>query len=112
MAAVRPHVARSILKPFWGLSPAAAKDRRAESYDNYQHLNPNAPHAADVPDEVVPEFPLAGTPARCIETARRMFDRGIDQITIRPYAVNGQPRVSMIRAFAEQVMQPMQRNAR
>ncbi len=113
VAAVRPHVARSILKPFWGLSPAAAaaRERMAGSYDNYRHLSPDAPHAGAVPDEVVPEFALAGTPARCIETARRMFDGGIDQITIRPYAVDGLPRASMIRAFAEQVMQPMQRGA-
>ena len=113
VSAVRPHVAQSILKPFWGLSPAAAgaRARMAERYDNYRHLDPDAPHAGAVPDEVVPEFALAGTPARCIETARRMFDGGIDQITIRPYAVDGLPRASMIRAFAEQVMQPMQRGA-
>lgn len=111
VAAVRPHVARSILKPFWGLSPAAAAaaEKMTGRYDNYQHLNPNAAHADAVPDEVVPEFALAGTPARCIDTARRMFDSGIDQITIRPYAVDGLPRASMIRAFAEQVMQPMLR---
>ena len=114
VSVVRPHVARSILKPFWGLSPAAAAaaERMTGRYDNYQHLNPNAAHADAVPDDVVPEFALAGTPARCIETAQRMFDNGINQITIRPYAVDGRPRASMIRAFAEQVMQPMLRGDR
>ena len=109
VSVVRPHVARAILKPFWGLSPAAAAaaERMTGRYDNYQHLNPNAAHADSVPDEVVPEFALAGTPSRCIEKAARMFDSGIDQITIRPYAVDGRPRASMIRAFAEQVMHPM-----
>ncbi len=113
VAAVRPHVAQAILKPLWGLSPAAAaaRDRMAESYDSYQHLNPDAPHADAVPDEVVPEYAVAGTPEQCIDKARRMFDRGIDQITIRPYAVDGLPRASMIRTFAEQVMQPMLRGA-
>lgn len=110
VAAVRPHVAQAILKPFWGLSPAAAaaRDRMVESYDNYQHLHPDAPHADAVPGEVVPEYAIAGTPEQCIDKARRLFDRGIDQITIRPYAVDGRSRAGMIRAFAEQVMQPMQ----
>ncbi len=113
VAAVRPHVAQAILKPLWGLSPAAAaaRERMVESYDSYQHLNPDAAHADAVPDEVVPEYAIAGTPEQCIDKARRMFDRGIDQITIRPYAVDGLPRASMIRTFAEQVMQPMLRGA-
>ena len=92
-----------------GIGTKALVAQMTGRYDNYQHLNPNAAHADAVPDEVVPEFALAGTPARCIDTARRMFDSGIDQITIRPYAVDGLPRASMIRAFAEQVMQPMLR---
>lgn len=111
LAAVRPHVAQSILKPFWGLSPAAAaaRERMAPRYDNYQHLHPDAAHADAVPDEVVPEYAMAGTPAQCMAKARRLFEGGIDQITIRPYPVDGQPRAAMIRAFAEQVMHPMMR---
>ena len=114
VSAVRPHVAQSILKPLWGQSPAAAaaKESMAVRYDNYQHLNPQAAYADAVPDEVVPEYALAGTPSQCMEKAARMFDGGIDQITIRPYAVGGLPRASMIRAFAEHVMQPMMRSQR
>lgn len=112
MAAVRPHVARSILTPRWQLSEAAAaaREKLEGLYDNYEHLNPAAAHAESVPDEVVPEYAIAGTPSECIEQVARLFEMAIDQITIRPYAVDGAPRRTMIESFANQVMEPLVRS--
>jgi len=112
MAAVRPHVARSILTPRWQLSEAAAaaREKLEGLYDNYEHLNPAAGHAGSVPDEVVPEYAIAGTPSECMEQVARLCEMEIDQITIRPYAVDGAPRRTMIESFAKQVMEPLARN--
>ena len=104
--AVRPHVAQGLTSPLARLSPDAAAARQAllASYDTYQHMHPGAQHAAVVPDEVIPEFALAGTPDDCVRQARAMFDAGIDEITIRPYALPGRSRLATIETFARQVV--------
>ena len=72
-------------------------------------LNPEASHADVVPDEVVPEYAIAGTPTECVDQVLELFEMPIDQITIRPYAVDGAPRSTMIECFAEQVVEPLGR---
>ncbi len=113
LSAVRPHVARSLLTPQWGLSAraAAVRDQIRPMYDYYEHMNPTAQHAELIPDEVVPEFALAGTPSECIEQASQLFEWGTDQITIRPYAAQGTPRIAAIQSFAEYVMKPLRGKA-
>lgn len=112
LAAVRPHVARSLLTPQFELSPAAAaaRDKLRSLYDYYEHMSPAAHHAELIPDEVVPEYAIAGTPSECIEQAARLFDLGIDQITIRPYGAEISPRITAIQSFAEQVMKPLRQH--
>jgi 5,10-methylenetetrahydromethanopterin reductase len=107
--AVRPHVARALLYPLWPISPAAqrASERMRRAYDVYQHLAPGAGHAASVPDEIVSDFAVAGTPDECREQVRALFDAGIDDIIIRPYAVDGGARADMIETFAREVMLPL-----
>jgi 5,10-methylenetetrahydromethanopterin reductase len=107
--AVRPHVARALFNPLWPISPAAqrASERMRSAYDVYQHLAPGAGHAASVPDEIVSEFAVAGTPDECREQVRGLFDAGIDDIIIRPYAVDGGTRADMIETFAREVMLPL-----
>lgn len=111
LAAVRPHVARSLITPLWEFSPEAIEARKKLEalYNCYDHLNPSAPHAQAVPDVVVPEFSIAGTAAQCIEQAARVFEAGVDQITIRPYAVEGSSRSAAIEVFAVAVMEPLKR---
>lgn len=106
LRAVRPHVASTLLHVRWGLSEAAqrASDRLQESYDVYEHMSPTARHAELIPEEVISEFAIAGTPEDCIEQARGLFEAGIDEITIRPYGVDGGSRADMIEAFAERVL--------
>jgi len=55
----------------------------------------------------VAEFAIAGTPAECLEQARALFEAGADEITIRPYGVDGAPRRATIEAFAREVMAPL-----
>ena len=111
IAAVRPHVARSLITPLWKFSPEAveAGKQLERLYNCYDHLNPTALHAQAVPDTVIPEFAIAGTAAECREQAARVFDLGVDQITIRAYAAEGSSRSETIQSFARDVMEPLRR---
>ena len=104
--AVRSHVAQGLQSPLARLSPTALEARRQlrTTYNTYDHMHPSAPHAAAVPDEVIPEFAIAGTPDDCLRQAKAMFDGGVDEITIRPYALPGSSRLATIEAFARDVM--------
>jgi 5,10-methylenetetrahydromethanopterin reductase len=112
--AVRPHVASTLRHVHWAMSDAAkaASERIARAYDIYQHMNPEAIHADLVPDEVVTEFAIAGAPAECVEQAIALFRAGIDEITIRPYAVLGASRAETIEQFAREVMEPVRARLR
>jgi 5,10-methylenetetrahydromethanopterin reductase len=108
--AVRPHVVASALRrPQWALSRAAqaASARVQAVYTPYDHMQPGDHYADLVPDEVVREFAIAGTPADCRVQAQALFAAGIDEITIRPYAVDGTPRSDTMAAFAREVMAPL-----
>lgn len=104
--AVRPHVARGLLLGHWGLSESTRRvsELVKERYDYTQHMNPSAPQADVVPDEVVPEFAIAGTPEECIQQIRGLVEAGISEVTIYPYAIEGRPRTATIEAFARDVM--------
>ncbi len=108
IAAVRPHAARSLLTPLWSLSETAqrASERVKASYDYTEHMNPGAAHALAIPDEVVAQYVIAGRPEECIEQVESLFAAGVDEITIRPYGVDGGSRRAMIEAFARDVMHP------
>jgi 5,10-methylenetetrahydromethanopterin reductase len=109
LQAVLPHVASTLRTVHWELSPAAqaARDGINAAYDIYQHMNPSAIHAGLVPDEVVTEFAIAGTPAECVEQAIGLFRAGVDEITIRPYGVLGASRAQTIERFARDVAEPV-----
>jgi 5,10-methylenetetrahydromethanopterin reductase len=104
--AVRPHVARGLLTARWQRSDRAREVsvQVKQMYDYYSHMNPNAPHAQLVPDEVVPEFAIGGTPDECVEQIRGLEAAGIDELTIYPYAVEGGSRSDVIEAFARDVL--------
>jgi 5,10-methylenetetrahydromethanopterin reductase len=109
LAAVRPHVARGLFTPTWSLSEAAQRASEAvkTSYDFYEHMSPTAKHAALIPDEVVTEFAIAGTPADCVAQVQALFEAGADEITIRPYGIDGGSRGATIETFAKEVMAPV-----
>jgi 5,10-methylenetetrahydromethanopterin reductase len=105
-AAVRPHVARGLLTARWERSEATrrASEIVKANYDYNDHMNPHARHAQLVPDEVVPEFAIAGTPNECAEQIRGLEGAGIDELTIYPYAVEGRSRADLIEVFARDVI--------
>jgi 5,10-methylenetetrahydromethanopterin reductase len=113
LAAVRPHVARSLLTHPWPLSEAAQRASEAirASYDFYEHMSPTARHGELVPDEVVAEFAIAGTPNDCLERVTSLFESGVQEITVRPYAANGDSRADMIEVFAREVMEPYRKRS-
>jgi 5,10-methylenetetrahydromethanopterin reductase len=106
LEAVRSHVAQGLLSPLAKLGPAALEARGAlkAAYNTYDHMHPAAPHASVVPDEVIPEFAIAGTPEDCVRYASAAFEAGVDEITIRPYALPGSSRLATIETFACEVM--------
>jgi 5,10-methylenetetrahydromethanopterin reductase len=107
--AVRPHAASGLTSHIAALGEEAlaARKRLQRSYDYYAHMQPGAKHALDVPDEVIPTFSIAGTPAECRAAAEDLFAAGFDEITIRPYAIKGRSRADMIAAFAREVIAPL-----
>jgi 5,10-methylenetetrahydromethanopterin reductase len=107
--AVRPHVARGLLTARWERSARArdVSEQVKQKYDYLSHMNPNAPHAQFVPDEVVPEFAIGGTPDECIEQIRGLEAAGIDELTIYPYALDGGSRSDVITAFARDVLKAL-----
>ncbi len=106
LAAVRPHVAQGLRSPsaVLGAAARAARDAVDREYDVYEHLHPAARHAAAVPDEIVQEFAIAGTPNECRAQVTALFAQGVDEITIRPYPVEGESRASTMKAFARAVL--------
>src|SRR5262249_10965324 len=104
--AVRSHVAQGLSSPLARLSQAALEARAIlpTSYNTYDHMHPDAAHAEVVPEEVIPEFAIAGTADDCVGYCKAAFESGVDEITIRPYALPGKSRLEQIEAFAQEVV--------
>jgi 5,10-methylenetetrahydromethanopterin reductase len=100
---VRAHVSRVVIRPLPAeVDPAMqqAVDRIRSQYDYYQHMVPDAEHAALVPDELVDMFALAGTPDECAERLASITVSGIDQVSIVPFVPAGTSREPTIKTFA------------
>lgn len=112
-AAVRPAVAVNInyTDPAWPLSAPARRAREAvqELYRHDEHMSPDAGEkfARAIPDEVVDEFAIAGTPDECLAKARAIFAAGVDEILTNPYGVAGASRGATVEAFAHAVIAPL-----
>ncbi len=96
------HVARHILHNF----PAplnvdhAVVSRLQTGYDYEEHMVPGARHGELVPDELVEQFALAGTPEQVLDQTRRLLDTGIDRLTIVPRG----DKSYIMDAFAREIM--------
>jgi 5,10-methylenetetrahydromethanopterin reductase len=112
LAAVKSQVAVAVglVNDDWQLSDAArrAGDLARAAYDHNEHMSPDASakFAAIIPDEVAREFAIAGTPEQCVERAQQLFELGVDEILLTPFAVAGGSRSEMIEALARDVMRP------
>jgi 5,10-methylenetetrahydromethanopterin reductase len=104
--AVRPHVARGLLTARWNMSDETRRvsEQVKAAYNYSKHMDPTAEHARLIPESVIPEFALAGTPQECIAQVQGLVDAGVSSVIIQPYAVEGLPRRSTLEAFATQVL--------
>lgn len=100
---VRAHVARVVIRPLPAVIEArqmAAVERIRERYDYYHHMDPEAIHGGEVPDDLVNLFALAGTEAECTARLREILPLGVDQVAIVPFTPRGGDRAETMARFA------------
>jgi alkanesulfonate monooxygenase SsuD/methylene tetrahydromethanopterin reductase-like flavin-dependent oxidoreductase (luciferase family) len=101
---VKPYVARSLRHPLpaelTDVEREAAEQIRA-SYEYGRHLEPGA-HAELVPDEIVADWAVAGTPAECREQLRRLDLRAGERIGLVP--MGREPKAVQVRRLLEEVL--------
>jgi 5,10-methylenetetrahydromethanopterin reductase len=91
---VKSYVARSLRHPLPAeLTPLEreAAERIRASYSFGQHLAPGAPHARLVPDEIVPDWAVAGTPSECRDQLERLDLRENERIGLVPMGRGSKP---------------------
>lgn len=89
---VRPHVARTALRPIAApLDPAEqeAVDEIRAAYDYQQHMVPGSPHSRLVTPSLVRRFSIAGTPAACAQQLVELGAAGVDEVAMIPFAADG-----------------------
>ena len=113
---VKPAVARKLNQPLERLEFSLSKEdlarvsRLHQQYDWYQHLRSGGAHEALIPDDLVPRFCLAGTPAECREQLSgllKLWAGRVHQISITPYTPSPQHRTEIFRHFMEEVVRPL-----
>ncbi|HEU4448603.1 MAG TPA: LLM class flavin-dependent oxidoreductase [Gaiellaceae bacterium] len=101
---VKPYVARSLRHPLPAeLTPVEleAAERIRDSYEYGRHLEPGA-HAELVPDEIVADWAVSGTPAECREQLRSLdLGRG-ERIGLVP--MGAEPKAVQVRRLVEEVL--------
>jgi 5,10-methylenetetrahydromethanopterin reductase len=103
--AVKPYVARSLRHPV----PAELTDIEREaaeaiqaSYAYGQHLAPGAPQARLVPDAIVGDWAVAGTPADCREQLERLALEPGERIGLVP--MGPEPKLLHVRRLVDDVL--------
>jgi 5,10-methylenetetrahydromethanopterin reductase len=102
---VKSYVARSLRHPLPAeLTPlereTAERVKAAYSFD--EHLSPRAGHARVVPDEVVEDWAVAGTPAECREQLGRLDLRPGERIGLVP--MGRDPKPLQVRRLLDEVL--------
>ena len=104
--AVKSYVARSLRHPLPAeLTPLEqeAAERIKASYSYDQHLAPDAEHARLVPDEIVEDWAVAGTPDECRMQLERLDLRPGDRIGLVP--MGSGPKLEQVRRFVSEVLE-------
>jgi 5,10-methylenetetrahydromethanopterin reductase len=104
--AVKSYVARSLRHPLPAeLTPLEqeAAERIRASYSYEQHLAPDADHARLVPDEIVADWAVAGTPDDCQKQLERLDLRRGDRIGLVPMGCG--PKLEQVRRFVSEVLE-------
>jgi 5,10-methylenetetrahydromethanopterin reductase len=102
---VKSYVARSLRHPLPAeLTPLEREtaERVREAYAYGQHLAPGAKHARLVPDEIVEDWAVAGTPAECREQLERLDLREGERIGFVP--MGRDPKPAQVRRLLEDVL--------
>jgi 5,10-methylenetetrahydromethanopterin reductase len=104
-AAVKSHVARVLKRklPF-ELGPETREVVRQirEQYAYYEHMVPGTLHGQLVPDELVEQFAIAGTPDEVREQLQRLAATDlVDEIAIIPHTQQPTDRDRIIRTIGE-----------
>ena len=103
---VRPHVARTALRPHPVALPAGLADEVSElraRYDYYQHMSTAAGHAELVSTELTERFAVAGDPGEVLVKLRELCRLPIDEIALVPFAADERDRISKALRCAELV---------
>jgi 5,10-methylenetetrahydromethanopterin reductase len=104
--AVKSYVARSLRHPLPAeLTPLEqeAAERIRASYSYEQHLAPDADHARLVPDEIVADWAVAGTPDDCQKQLERLDLRRGDRIGLVPMGRGS--KLEQVRRFVSEVLE-------
>jgi 5,10-methylenetetrahydromethanopterin reductase len=104
--AVKSYVARSLRHPLPAeLTPLEqeAAERIRASYSYEQHLAPDADHARLVPDEIVADWAVTGTPDDCRKQLERLDLRRGDRIGLVPMGCG--PKLEQVRRFVSEVLE-------
>ncbi|HSK16708.1 MAG TPA: LLM class flavin-dependent oxidoreductase [Gaiellaceae bacterium] len=102
---VKSYVARSLRHPLPAeLTPVEqeAAERIRAAYEYGEHLAPGASHARAVPDEIVGDWAVAGTPAECREQVRRLELLPGERIGLVP--MGRDPKPVQVRRFLGEVL--------
>jgi 5,10-methylenetetrahydromethanopterin reductase len=103
---VRPHVARTALRPHPVALPASLADEVAElraRYDFYQHMSTAAGHAELVSAELTERFAVAGGPGEVLVKLRELCRLPIDEVALVPFAADEGERITIALKCAELV---------
>jgi 5,10-methylenetetrahydromethanopterin reductase len=101
---VKPYVARSLRHPLPAeLTPVEheAAERIRASYEYRRHLEPGA-HAGLVPDEIVADWAVAGTPADCRAQLASLDLRPGERVGLVP--MGREPKPIQVRRLLEEVL--------
>lgn len=103
---VRPHVARTALRPHPVALPARLADEVSElraRYDYYQHMSTAAGHAELVSPELIERFAVAGDPGEVLVKLKDLCRLPIDEIALIPFAAEEADRIAKALRCAELV---------
>jgi 5,10-methylenetetrahydromethanopterin reductase len=92
-------VARNVKNHGMPQEMARILDHQPDHYDYAGHLDPSVDRSA-YPDDVVDDFAIAGSPARCLERLRALAAVGLDEVA--PAYLNG--RVDEMRRVGREVI--------
>lgn len=102
---VKSYVARSLRHPLPAeLTPVEREtaERVRASYSYGQHLAPGAEHARAVPDEIVADWALAGTPADCSRQLEGLDLRPEERLGFVP--MGRDPKAEQVRRLLDEVL--------